>query len=371
MGLMSPSASYLGIDFDSHSIKLVELKNDKGRPRLMTYGYFDHDIEKITASDDLVKQTAVLIQQVCKKAKVTSKIAISSLPSFSVFSSVITMPSMSDKELASSIKWEAKKLIPMPLEEMNIHWDIIEEAGVKKDKATDQDKPNGMSRYKGFLNIARKKDTENTKVLLTAAPKDLVKKYMEIFKQSGLFLLSLDTESFALTRSLIGSDKSTIMLVDISFGSSSVMIVQDGIPYLNRSINVGGFAITRSIANSLNVNLKRAEQFKYDIGITAGDQGSEIPKTIEAALAPIVDEIKYSVNLYKSQGRSNIEKIILTGGSSLLNNLPSYLSNSLQMRVYLGDPWARVIYPEELKPALDEIGPRFSVAIGLAMKEIQ
>ncbi|KKQ55012.1 MAG: hypothetical protein US74_C0045G0015, partial [Parcubacteria group bacterium GW2011_GWA2_38_13] len=43
----------------------------------------------------------------------------------------------------------------------------------------------------------------------------------------------------------------------------------------------------------------------------------------------------------------------------------------LNMRVYLGDPWARVIYPEELKPALAEVGPRFSVAIGLAMKEIR
>jgi len=85
----------------------------------------------------------------------------------------------------------------------------------------------------------------------------------------------------------------------------------------------------------------------------------------------IIDEIKYSMNLFKSQGKENIEKVILTGGSSLLANLPNYLSNTLSMKVFLGDPWARVMYPEELKPALQEIGPRFSVAIGLAMKEIR
>jgi hypothetical protein len=40
------------------------------------------------------------------------------------------------------------------------------------------------------------------------------------------------------------------------------------------------------------------------------------------------------------------------------------------MKVVIGDPWSRVIFPVELKPALDEIGPRFAVAIGLAMREI-
>ena len=101
-----------------------------------------------------------------------------------------------------------------------------------------------------------------------------------------------------------------------------------------------------------------------------GSSGSQIPQTIALSLAPVVDEIKYSLNLYKSQGRGEVEKIILTGGSSLLVNLPEYLANILKMKVFLGDPWARVIYPEDLKPALDEVGPRFSVAIGLAMKEI-
>ncbi|RKX90927.1 MAG: pilus assembly protein PilM, partial [Spirochaetes bacterium] len=51
-------------------------------------------------------------------------------------------------------------------------------------------------------------------------------------------------------------------------------------------------------------------------------------------------------------------------------NFPNYLGEALNMRVYLGDPWARVIYPEDLKPVLDEIGPRFAVAIGLAMRDI-
>ena len=38
-----------------------------------------------------------------------------------------------------------------------------------------------------------------------------------------------------------------------------------------------------------------------------------------------------------------------------------YLDNALGVKTFIGDPWARVICPNELKALLQEIGPRFSV----------
>lgn len=384
MPLFSSSSSYLGVDIDSHSIKIVELANDKGRPRLVTYGYFDHDLEKKFSDKDeaMRKEAAAIILEICKKARTSSKTVISGLPAFSVFSSVLTLPAMSKKELGQAIRWEAKKVIPLPLDDMILHWDVLDEkfGGVAQSGQTAQTQsaPQGnvgaleSGKAGGLLHIARSKDIKSTRILLTAAPKDMVFRYIDIFKETGLTLLSLDTEQFAFIRSLIGRDVSTIMVVDIDFAVTNISVISGGIPFLNRSISVGGLTITKAIANSLNINLKRAEQFKYDIGLMHTENApTEIPKTIEQAIAPIIDEIKYSMNLFKSQGKENIEKVILTGGSSLLSNLPNYLSSKLSMKVFLGDPWARVMYPEELKPALQEIGPRFSVAIGLAMKEIR
>lgn len=383
MGLFSAPGSFVGVDIDSHSIKVVELKSDRGRPRLLTYGYFDHDIERKAADDAVGQQeTAALIREVCKKARVTSKVAISSLPAPSVFSSVMTLPKMSPKELAQAVRWQAKKIVPLSLDEMNLDWEVLPEAADVAAASASAGSPTAAAPsgtagsaptggYQGMMQISRKKDVENMRVLLTAAPKDLVKKFLGIFQASGLQLLALDTEAFTLIRSLVGIDNATVMIVDMDFTVTNVIIVSRGIPYLNRSVGVGGLNITREIARSLNINLRRAEQFKYDIGVSAAAQGSSgIPQIITSALQPVVDEIKYSLNLYRGQGRGAVDKIILTGGSSLLLNLPNYLSQALQLRVFLGDPWARVVYPEELKPALDEIGPRFSVAIGLAMKEI-
>jgi type IV pilus assembly protein PilM len=383
MPLFSSPQSYLGIDFDANSIKIVELKNEAGRPRLVTYGYLDHELDRGQVQDNTQQnsnQLAKLIKEVCRLAKITTSKTVTALPAFSVFSSILTLPVMSKKDLANAVKWEAKKVIPLPVEEMILDWKLLDDFTSRQlvdqpEESTTVGNEGGGEeelKSKGFLKIAPKDGKKYIKILLTAAPKDLVKRYMEIFKVANLTLLSLDTEPFALIRSLVGNDKSALMIVDVGSVVTNISIVINGIPVLNRSIDVGGLTITKAIADSLNVSLSRAEQFKYDIGMSPQRVGQgSVPKTIETTLTPIVDELRYSLNLYRNQGQKNIEKIILTGGSSMLLNLPEYLSNLLGLRVFLGDPWARVIYPEELKPVLDEIGPRYSVAIGLAMRDIE
>ena len=215
------------------------------------------------------------------------------------------------------------------------------------------------------------KSQKNLKILLTGASKNLVKKYVDIFNVSGLTLLSLETENFALIRSLVGNDKSIIMLVDLGASTSSIAIVEKGIPVLSRSIEMGGTMITRAISNSLNVNFDRAEQFKQDLSLGSETANNSLPQTVEKAFSSILNEIKYTLNIYQEQNKNKVEKIILTGGSSLLGNLPGYLSKVLNINTYVGDPWARVIFPTELKPILDRLGAKFAISIGLSMRDIE
>ncbi len=337
--------NYLGVDLGRGSIKVVELKNKEGKPNLSTYGYVEKGID--FAKDDSkikIEQAANLLKEVCQKSHTTTNQVIASLPGFSVFSSVINLPSMPEKDLVSAIHWEARKFIPLPIEEVTLDW--------KKLESSKDDEEN-----------------KNFKILLTAASRNLVKKYLEIFKIAGLELLSLETESFALSRSLVGDDPSVVMICDIGAKVSDVIIVEKSIPVLNRSFNIGGETITKAISSSLNIDLKRAEQFKIDIGLS--EQGNEmIPKIIEEVMLSIINEITYTIDLYQSQNVDKIEKIILTGGSAFLPNLVSYFSKATSLSVLIGDPWSKIVYPVELKPVLDELGPKLSIAIGLAMREI-
>lgn len=387
---------YLGVDLGSTSIKLVELRSERGVPTLVTYGYTERAMGDVVRGDPEEVQTKAvdLLLKLHKETGAESYKAVTALPNFAVFNSVITLPVMSKKELAQAITWEAKKFIPMPLEEVILDWKVIEEiapkkvAEVKAPTLAPTPKPEQAEELKSFgetlmvkekpapkeppklagESMAHEFDKKMYRILLTAASRNLIKRYVEIFRLANLQLSALETEAFALSRALVGKDASATMIIDTSAVTTDVIIIEKGIPVLNRSIDVGGVTLTRSIANILSIDFKRAEQFKRDIGLAGA---SKIPQIIEQASKPVIEEIRYSLNLYQAQSNQVVEKVILSGGSAYLPNLADYFSKILNIKVIIGDPWSRIAYPADLKPALEEIAPRFAVAIGLALREIE
>jgi len=352
MGLFRKKQGYLGIDLGSTSIKLVELKKERGIPTLSTYGYAERPLEKDTEKTE--EKIANLLKKLYQKAGAKSYKAVTALPNFAVFNSVITLPVMSKKELASAIKWEAKKFIPLPLEKIVLDWKIVEEIKQTKKKTNEKIEKTDLPK-------------RAYRILLTAASRDLIKKYINIFRLADLQIISLETEAFALARSLVGKDEAPTMIIDTSAVSTDIIIIEKGLPVLNRSINVGGINLTKAIAEYLNIDFKKAEQIKRDASLV---KTSKIPELLISEFQPIVEEIKYSMNAYQIQTGKMIEKVILSGGSAYLPNLTDYIGEIVKTKVFIGNPWSRIAYPLDLKPALEEIAPRFAVAVGLALREI-
>jgi len=363
MGLFGPKKmSYLGVDLGAGGVKLVELQNEKGRARLFTYGFTERTVESQTVP--LVEdpqRAADLLKKIAAKARISTTKAIAGLPISSVFSAVITVPKGSDREIRDAVQWQAKKLIPIPVEDMVLDSKIIAPATAKTKDAKEDPK----------------KDPKTVQVLIIGAANAMVQKYVAVFKQSGLELVSLETEAFALIRALIGKDRATSMIVDIGAVRTNVIIVERGIPFVTRSLDMGGISLTRAMAKTLSMELEAAEHMKCDIkGVQSLYPEEGLPKVFEGTVGPMLTELQYSMNLYTSQSvegqpPKSIEKVILTGGAAALPALATYLSKQLNMRVYAGDPWARVVYPDDLRPVLDEIGPRYAVGVGLAMRDIE
>ncbi len=354
--------SYLGIDIGSSSIKLVELADEGGRPRLMTYGFTEQSRDIIkNDSKEYQRDVAAMLKDLVKRSRAVSTRAVTALPTYSVFSSIISLPEMPKKELVSAVRWEAKKFVPMPLEEMILDWEVLQDTSQPKpvEKKPETKEPGGEDKKKSFM-----------RMLLTAAPKNLVTRYVQIFHEAGIELIGLETEAFALERSLVGRDTSPLILIDIGAYATGIVIFKGGVPQLNRSIDVGGETITSSMMRNMNLDHERAEQFKRDYGVSMGADSQISSQPVQTVLSSIVNEIKYLLNIYQNQSDEPIEKIVFAGGSAFLTNLPQYFSRIFNVKVFVGDPWARIIYPTELKPALQEIAPRFAVALGLAMREI-
>jgi len=367
MALFKKKTNYLGVDFGTSSIKIVELADAGGEAQLVTYGFIEEKTSLIKSNSQETKERIVKsLKEVIRKSEAGADQVVAALPNYSVFSSIISLPTMSPKELGSAVRWEARKIVPMSIDDMVLDWKVIGEPA----------KPVAATAAPAVRSAAETiAKTKNVNILMTAAPKSLVARYIDIFKIAQLRLVSLETESFALTRAMIGRDMSGVMIVDIGAINTNIMIIVNNVPVLNRSIDVGGETITQRIGRSLNVDAERAEQFKRDFGMAIGEANNQVPKTIEFVIGSIINEIRYVVNLYQSQllGSSStkeIEKIILTGGSAFLPQLPEYLERVMKRKVIIGDPWARIAYPVDLKPVLDEVAPRLSVAAGLALREI-
>lgn len=334
----------LGVDIGTSGIKIVEITPDKGRLQLSRYGYSEPTSATKAGSvliDD-APQAARTLRKIMTAADMRATKAVASLPSAKVFHAMITLPvpKTTKEDLRPLIEAQARKLLPLPLEDM-----ILDSKILDKDVSV-----------------------KYIRVLLTGAPKVLVAKYVEIFRLAKLDLVSLETEIFAVIRALVGRDKSRIMLVDMGAERTNIAVVDKGVPYITRGIKSGGNLVTQALATSLGVAFEEAEAMKRDL---ASSTSVGFPAPLEEAIKPVLHEIKYTLQLYADQDfhdNSTIEKIIITGGSSQVPGLAAYVTAALNVNVYHGDPWARIATVTEARPILDEVGPRLAVAIGLAMR---
>lgn len=350
--LFSKSKNQLGIDIGTSNIKLVELKpTDKGFV-LQTYGIAS-SASNLSAKDShsAISQTAGVLRELMKRAGVTTNKAVASLPNNVVFTSVIELPKIPENELKKAVEFEAKKYIPLPMEEVALSWTVLLDHPIKVTRETNL----------GQL----KPDDTKQKILITAVPTIVIDNYVKMFQMAGVEPQALEIEALALIRSVVAEDMTAMLLIDIGAKSTSINLVDNGYLRLSKNLSVGGDSITTTISQSLAVNFSRAEQFKKDFGMTA--QGQQIPQVMRPVLDIIKNESMQLINIFESHGE-HIGHIILTGAGSKLPGFAEYIA-TLGRPVTLANPWSHVSYPADLKPVIEPLGLNLGVAIGLAMRQ--
>ncbi|MFA5051480.1 MAG: type IV pilus assembly protein PilM [Patescibacteria group bacterium] len=337
----------VGIDFGSGAIKIVELANRAGTVELITYGLGIKN--RVTVKTDAVRNRQTTVEQlvhVMKESRVTTKRVVAALPAVNVFTTVVTMPPMPKKEIDDAIRWEAKKMVPLPLDKMSIDWHPV----------TTPTTGDGSA--------------EKITIIMTAAPTDVIKGYMDIFRSANLQLVGLETEATALRRSLLPIAHGCHLLLDIGATTSNVTIFDQGLPVVTRNIDIGGEAISRNIANAMNISVERADQFRDDIGLPLTGQSTH---PVHQAITFVIDnlilqELSRVLNTYTAGGGQPLDRIIIVGGCSRIKNLSHYIQLHMKITVEAGDPWQSIRAHAELAPELEKIAPQMAVAIGLALK---
>ncbi len=334
---LSNKSGLLGVDIGTTSIKLVQLtSNDAGTSHTLdTYGIASVSFDVDSVAPGNIEKIAAVLAALVERSGATTDTVVASMSNSAIFTSVIEMPMLTPVELDSAVQFEAKKYIPIPIEEVTISWTELDKT------------PDGK-----------------IVVLITAAQKSLIASYQKIFKLAKLNLVSIDIEALALIRSVVGDDKGSVLLVDIGAKSTHLNIVEKGNLLLTRNLPVGGETITNAIAHSLQVTYARAEQFKKDFGIK---QENVIPATIKPILTQIKGEAQQLVSIYRARSK-NFDKLVVCGGGSNLPGLDSFFGD-LGPTVIHGDPLSRLTYDPKLKTLLSQYSGSLAVAIGLALRK--
>ena len=333
--------SVVGVDIGTSSIKLVELSRENGHFKLETYG-----VAQMTKTTNLVEGQSPLslaiktLGELLAKARVSTRHVVASLPTSTVFISVIEIPKLGSTQQKKAIELEAKKIIPLPIEDVTVSWNLIPNEDVLK--------------------------AGRDLILLTAVPNHVIANYLKVFQELKLQPEAIEVEATALVRSLVGQDNSVVLILDIGSKTSTINLIDKGFIYYSKNINVGGEAITSGIAQALNVNPERAEQFKRSLSATSATQSKEIPRAIQPIVEIIKVEVDQLIHLAAARGRA-VEKIILSGGGSKFAGLDKFFS-SFNIPITLGNPWARVVVPPQVRSLVDDLGPTLAVGTGLAMR---
>lgn len=343
MNLLSGlNSEFFGLDIGSTAVRLVQLHGTGNSKSLLRYAYVPLD-SSIALSDSKGDQhkLAQVISQLINQAHVTTKNVAVGVPSSRVFTTVADVDRMSAGELAKSIPFQADALVPTPLDESKIDWSLLGDSPADRTKQ---------------------------EILLTSVPNKYVEERLDMLESIGLNVIAFEPDNLAMARALAAPETAgTQLILDIGHRSTDLVIVQAGAPRLTRSIPTGLEAIIRSAGQSLNVDQKQAEQFVFKFGLSKDKLEGQVFQAISGTVDLLITEIEKSIKFFqKRYTTAKVERIIVTGGASIIPEFPLYLANKFGINVEIGNAWRNVAYSQDRQNELLAISNQFSVAVGLA-----
>jgi type IV pilus assembly protein PilM len=284
-----------------------------------------------------------------KNCKLTSgKFAALSLSGDTTIIKKITMPITSQKELRKSLAMEAEQYIPYPINEVIIDGHIL---------GTD-DRNGQMS------------------VLLVAARKEIVYNCIQSIALTKILkpaVIDVDALAFYNAYDFQNPDsRASVVLVDLGASLMHTTVIYDGSPHTIKEESIGGQRITDDLEDAFDISSDEAEAIK--LGASQAPNPSEAAEVVDrivsnwiAALDRALESVRAEIPEY------NPSRILLAGGSCLLNGLAHQIQSHFKIQTEIFNPFRDVKYnTKKFDPAyLDYIGPQMAVSFGLALRKVE
>ncbi len=335
----------IGIDIGENSIKIARLKSTGQGLNLQTYGFFPTPqgaVERGSIVNAPLLEEA--LSECLQDARIKKGKGVLGISGKNVIVRIAEFPMMAQDELKEAVGWDLTQYIPYSLDEAVYDYYVL---GTKNENAG-----------------------ERLKLLVAAAPLELINSYIKIFSSLRITLVAIDIKPSALVRLFSHEDiqsKGAYVIMDVGSATTSMIILKDGNFAFSRDVLLGGRDFTSAIAGGFGVSTEEAEHLKKRID--SHPEKERLYSSITSVMDEFVLEVTRSLNYF----RENIEnvqtfnKLLVTGGGSKLSGFSNYLESGIGIKVERLDPFVGIRYGNEMEE-IKELKDFFGVAIGLAKR---
>jgi type IV pilus assembly protein PilM len=353
----------VGIDVGSTALRAVELAHSgKGRPVLLRFHEVALPAGAVSSGEVIEPNTvAAALKQLWAEGGFSTRSVVLGVGNQRVLARDLSVPKASLKRIRSALPLQVQDMLPVPVDEALLDFYPISETATENGAMV-----NG---------------------LLIAAVKVAVLGNVRAAQLAGLATREVDLIAFALSRALVSGPGATrcVAVIDIGAKTTTVVIVQGGVPHFVRIIPTGGDDLTQALCSGIEADAATAEQLKRQVGLAevhalAGPGSWSAPPAQTDAtgiIAEVIGEqlvsLRNTINYYaNTRPKDPVRQIILTGGASRLPGLSAALAEMTGVAVGFGDPFASVVTSAGAEELSDGGVPghspsRYAVALGLAL----
>jgi type IV pilus assembly protein PilM len=346
-----PRGPAIGLDIGSFAVRAAEVSIDGGRPTL-------HRFAQVTLPPGAVSDGEVVDAQVVSAALrrlwsdggFSSRRVVVGVSSQRVIVRQADVTAMSEVELRSALNFEAQELIPIPIAEAVLDFQVIDPLLPNPDPGS----------------------PPNMRILLAAAQRDMVGKHLAAIRAADLEVVAVDPVALAMLRAIPSAPAGVAeAVVSIGGDLTTIAVRESNSTRFVRVLNIGGSDLTEALSRELALNVQSAEDMKRrsangaPVAVAAQAQSA-----ISLRMGGLVDEIRGSLDFFLAQtDTEQVSRVILSGGAIQTEGLVSRLEQSLGSSVEVANPLGAVVVGKTgLSDAqLRQSAPYMLAPIGLAL----
>ena len=265
----------------------------------------------------------------------------------------VSVPALPAKELRQALPFQIQDLIPIPVDDAVLDFDILEEF--------------------------EQEGAAMLRLLVVAAQRDMLNLLVQSAQQAKLDPVGVDLVPFALIRAVgredgLGLDQTEVggeAIVDIGADVTNICVHERGVARFVRILPSAGRDVTQAVAGQLGIPDQEAEALKRGEASGGSADAPEGEAIVRGRVSTLVDEIRSSLDFYRAQTPgAEVSSVLVTGGGSKMPGLLELLRERIGPSVEPGRAFGKV----QVRLGMDEEAradaePLLAVAVGLALPQ--